>query len=60
MPKAMKRLMLELHEDEDATGTIEWMLLIVVALVVLAVIYYFVRWAIKGTADAAKAVEGEY
>ena len=50
----------ELDEDEQATGTIEWVMLIIVALIVLAVIYYFVQWAIQGTADAAAEVEGEY
>lgn len=56
----VKKLLRRLHRDEKATGTIEWMLLIVVALVVLAVIYYFVRWAIQGTSNAAQSVEGEY
>ncbi|MHC4871442.1 MAG: hypothetical protein ACYTFY_06330 [Planctomycetota bacterium] len=55
-----KELLKRLHRDENATGTVEWMMLITVALTVLVVIYYFVRWAMEGTKEAAEAVEGEY
>ena len=54
-----KRFIRELHEDETAPSTVEWMMLITVALVVLVAIYYVARWAISSTEDAAKKVEGE-
>ncbi|MHC4887667.1 MAG: hypothetical protein ACYTGH_21520 [Planctomycetota bacterium] len=57
---SLKALLQRLHRDEKGTGTVEWMLLITVALVVLVAIYYFVQWAMEGTAEAAKSVEGEY
>jgi Flp pilus assembly pilin Flp len=34
-----------LHEDESGPNTVEWVLLIIVALVILAGIYAFVQWA---------------
>ena len=34
-----------LHEDESGPNTVEWVLLIIVALVVLIGIYIFVQWA---------------
>jgi Flp pilus assembly pilin Flp len=34
-----------LHEDESGPNTVEWVLLIIVALVVLIGIYLFVQWA---------------
>lgn len=35
----------ELHEDESGPNTVEWVLLIIVALVVLIGIYAFIQWA---------------
>ena len=34
-----------LHEDESGPNTVEWVLLIIVALVILIGIYAFVQWA---------------
>ncbi len=34
-----------LHKDESGPNTVEWVLLIVVALVVLIAIYAFIMWA---------------
>ena len=34
-----------LHEDESGPNTVEWVLLIIVALVILAAIYAFIQWA---------------
>ena len=56
--KYCKKLLKSLHKDEDATGTVEWMMLITVALTVLVAIYYVVRWAMQNTSDAVKSVEG--
>ena len=46
MLERMKRFVRRLHEDESGPNTVEWVLLIIVALVVLAVIYFFVNWLI--------------
>ena len=40
------------------TGTVEWVMLITVALVVLTAIYYFAQWAMSQTASSVKKVEG--
>ena len=55
--KKAKQFVRELHEDETGPGTVEWMLLVTVALVVLVAIYYVAQWAITQTGDAAKQVE---
>ena len=36
-----------LHEDESGPNTVEWVLLIIVALVILIGIYAFVQWAFE-------------
>ena len=46
MIKRIRRFARDLHEDESGPNTVEWVLLIIVALVVLAVIYMFVQWVI--------------
>lgn len=40
------------------TGTVEWVMLITVALVVLTAIYYFAQWAMSQTSSSVKKVEG--
>lgn len=55
--KKAKQFFGRLHEDETGPGTVEWMLLVTVALVVLVAIYYVAQWAINQTGEAAKAVE---
>ena len=57
MIKKAKRFVRELHEDETGPGTVEWMLLVTVALIILVAIYYVAQWAITQTGDAAKKVE---
>jgi uncharacterized protein (UPF0333 family) len=42
-----------LHEDDNAPGTVEWVLLVVVALVVLIGIYYLAQGSF--TSASAKA-----
>ena len=57
MIKKAKQFVRELHEDETGPGTVEWMLLVTVALVVLVAIYYVAQWAITQTGEAARKVE---
>lgn len=46
-----------LHEDESGPNTVEWVLLIVVALVVLIAIYAFIMWASEGMSEKAKEMD---
>ncbi len=46
MIKRFRRFARELHRDESGPNTVEWVLLIIVALIVLAIIYMFVQWVI--------------
>lgn len=47
-----------LHKDESGPNTVEWVLLIIVALVVLAGIYLFVTWAGEKLTEEKEAFEG--
>lgn len=44
---------------QQGTGTVEWVMLITVALVVLTAIYQFAQWAMSSTADTVQKVEGK-
>lgn len=44
MLQRVRRFAIELHEDESGPNTVEWILLIIVALVILVGIYAFVKW----------------
>ncbi len=48
----------ELHEDESGPNTVEWILLVIVALLVLVAIFYMAQWAIDKFNDKKGAVEG--
>lgn len=54
----VKKTALKLHKDESAPTTVEWVLLIIVALIIMAAIYMFVSWAIEQLGDATEGVEG--
>jgi hypothetical protein len=41
MLQRVRRFAIRLHEDESGPNTVEWVLLIIVALVVLVGIYWF-------------------
>lgn len=45
MLRRARRFATRLHRDESGPNTVEWVLLIIVALVVLIGIYLFVQWA---------------
>ena len=57
MVERLKRFVRRLHEDESGPNTVEWVLLIIVALVVLAVIYFFVNWLIEQFGERAEQIE---
>ena len=45
MLQRARKFATRLHEDESGPNTVEWVLLIIVALVILIGIYAFVQWA---------------
>ena len=45
MLRRARKFATRLHQDESGPNTVEWVLLIIVALVVLVAIYLFVQWA---------------
>ncbi|MHC4871443.1 MAG: hypothetical protein ACYTFY_06335 [Planctomycetota bacterium] len=48
-----------LHKDESAPGTVEWVLMIIVALVIMAVIYFIAQWVMEGGTEEANTVEDQ-
>ncbi len=46
-----------LHEDESGPNTVEWILLVIVALVVLVGIYVIVKWVGGETNEQAKEMQ---
>lgn len=52
----VKKTALRLHDDESAPTTVEWVLLIIVALVILVGIYAFTSWALGKLKDSGDAV----
>ena len=53
-----RRLFKELHEDESGPNTVEWILLVIVALLVLVAIFYMAQWAIDKFNEKKGKVEG--
>jgi flagellar biogenesis protein FliO len=57
MLQRVRRFAIELHEDESGPNTVEWVLLIIVALLILVAIYFFVNWAIKKVQEGQQEVD---
>ena len=57
MLQRARNFAVRLHEDESGPNTVEWVLLIIVALVVLIGIYLFVQWAFTNLGDKKDAFE---
>jgi hypothetical protein len=58
MLQRVRRLAIELHEDESGPNTVEWVLLIIVALIVLVGIYWFVTEVVmKKLKEGSEEVE---
>ena len=53
MLSKMKNFAMELHEDEAGPNTVEWVLLIMVALILLVVIVSAASWAVDKMNEAA-------
>ena len=63
MLKSVRRFAIRLHRDESGPNTVEWVLLIIVALLILVAIYWFVKTVVlggmkKGAEDLQKGQEG--
>ncbi len=57
-----RRFMLSLHEDESGPTTVEWIMLLIVGVIILAGIFVFARY-MKGRSDTmqegVESTEGE-
>lgn len=49
----------KLHKDESGPGTVEWVMMVIVALIIMAVIYFIAQWVMEGGTKEAKVVEGQ-
>ena len=59
MLQRARRFAIRLHKDETGPNTVEWVLLIIVALIVLLVIFWFATWVIGKFRGKAEAVAGD-
>ena len=57
MLRRVREFAARLHKDETGPNTVEWILLIIVALVILAGIYLFVKWAFGSLEEKKDAFE---
>ena len=53
MLRSVRRFAIRLHRDETGPSTVEWVLLIIIALVVLVAIYAFIKF-VMGKMDEGK------
>ena len=51
-----KNFLRRLDEDESAPNTVEWVLLVIVALIVMVVIWFIARWVMQKGDTGAKDV----
>ncbi|MFT5289091.1 MAG: Flp pilus assembly pilin Flp [Planctomycetota bacterium] len=58
MLRRARKFAARLHKDESGPNTVEWVLLIIVALVVLIGIYLFVQWAFDKLGEKKDDFEG--
>jgi Flp pilus assembly pilin Flp len=56
MLQRFRRFATRLHRDESGPNTVEWILLIVVALILLIAIFWFAKWAYNTFIDKAEKV----
>lgn len=52
-----KNFLRRLDEDESAPNTVEWVLLVIVALIVLVAIWFIARWATQRGDTGAQDVK---
>jgi Flp pilus assembly pilin Flp len=56
LAKRTKNFFKRLHEDESGPNTVEWVLLVIVALIIMAAIYFIAQWVLQGGAEEADKV----
>ena len=59
MLQRTRRFALRLHRDESGPNTVEWVLLIIVALILLLAIFWFARWVIDQFKTRAEKVKSD-
>ena len=59
MLQRMKKFALRLHRDESGPNTVEWILLIIVALVVLIAVYMFAQFALDKFRERNQELQDE-
>ena len=57
MLQRVRRFAVELHEDESGPNTVEWILLIIIALILLVAILLLANWAIDKFTEKRESVE---
>lgn len=54
-----RKFLKKFHEDESGPNTVEWILLVIVALLVLLAIFLIAQWAIDQFTSKQQTVEGD-
>ncbi len=54
-----RKFLKRLHADETGPNTVEWILLVIVALLVLLAIFLIAQWAIDQFTSKQQTVEGD-
>ena len=57
MLQRVRRFAIRLHEDETGPNTVEWVLLIIVALIVLVAIWAFVQFVLGRLKEDTQTIE---
>ena len=57
MLERMRRFAIRLHRDESGPNTVEWILLIIIALVLIVAIWAFAKWAMNAFTQKAQKVK---
>jgi|GEM_PF-4448971 len=57
LARRTKNFFKRLHADETGPNTVEWVLLVIVALIVMAAIYYIVQWVLGSGAQEGGTVD---
>ncbi len=59
MLQHVRRFAIRLHEDETGPNTVEWVLLIIVALIILLLIFWFASWVYETFQAKAEDVQDD-
>ena len=59
MLQRVRRFAVRLHRDESGPNTVEWVLLIIIALILLLAIFTFAKWVIGTFNKEADKVKGD-